>query len=197
MSRIAIFPYGPSDSVNALKESLVAGGISRVVKLRREGSTFRGRRGDVVINWGNSNVNVLDVVGNATILNTPSAIRLASMKTEAFAAFAASGVNTVEWTTDRAVAQGWVDTDALVYARTQLQGHSGEGIVMVHRRPETVDGVGDSFQVQDTLPNARLYTKGIRVQRREFRIHVMQGHVTYVQQKKRAEGWREIGRAHV
>lgn len=190
--RINILPYGPSDSVVALKEAMAAILNKRVAALKIDGSSvFRGRAADTIINWGNSRFNDTRVFGQARVLNAPEAIRRASMKTDAMAAMSAAGVPIVESTTDRSVAQGWMDSGSLVYARTVLQGHSGEGIVMAHRNPSEVNGVGNAFTVQDTLPQARLYTKGIYQQRREFRIHVMNGTVTYVQQKKRADGAQE------
>lgn len=190
---IAILPYGPSDSVRDLAAAITAGG-GNAVRLRREGSTFRGRDGELMVNWGNSNIadNTLGTIrGQARLLNTPGAIRNASMKTTAFDLMDAANVAQVEFTTDRAVAQRWKEEGALVYARTRLQGHSGEGIVMCHRDPQTIDGVGGAFQVVEELPQAPLYTKGITVQRREFRIHVVNGVVTYVQQKKRENNYRE------
>lgn len=190
---IAILPYGPSDSVRALAEAINATGAT-ATRLRREGSTFRGRQGELVVNWGNSTIadaTLNTIRGNATLLNPPAAIRRASLKTDAFRLMHEQGVNTTEFTTDAAVAQRWMDEGNLVYARTRLQGHSGEGIVMAHRRPDTIEGVGGAFEVHGNLPRAPLYTKGITAQRREFRIHVMNGTVTYVQQKKRENNWRE------
>lgn len=189
---INILPYGPSNSVIALKEAMAAILSQRVASLKIDGSSvFRGRATDTIVNWGNSRFNDARVFGQARVLNTPEAIRRASMKTDAMAAMQAAGVPIVESTTDRSVAQGWMDAGALVYARTVLQGHSGEGIVMAHNNPSEINGVGNAFTVQTTLPQARLYTKGILVQRREFRIHVMNGTVTFVQQKKRADGAQE------
>ncbi|MGL5014470.1 MAG: ATP-grasp domain-containing protein [Bacteroidales bacterium] len=191
--RIAILPYGPSDSVNALKEGLEAAG-HMVVKLRKEGSTFRARQHDMVINWGNSTIPQLQVstiAGAAPVLNAPENIRRSSDKRLSFNAMSEAGVSTVEFTTIREEAQAWVDEGSLVYARTRISGHSGEGIVMVHSDPSSIQGVGNAFEVVATLPRASLYTKGLTEQRREFRIHVMGGVVTGVQQKKRADGWRD------
>ncbi|MGL4998315.1 MAG: hypothetical protein ACRC5T_05045, partial [Cetobacterium sp.] len=188
-NRISILPYGPSDSVRSLKDAMGEILGHRVAALRIDGSTiYRGRSNDIIVNWGNSRFNDARALGTARVLNSPEAIRRASMKTEAMAALQAASVPTVESTTDQGVAQDWLNSGSLVYARTVLQGHSGEGIVMAHRNPSEIRGVGDAFTVQDSLPQARLYTKGILVQRREFRIHVMNGTVTYVQQKKRADG---------
>lgn len=99
-------------------------------------------------------------------------------------------MKTVEWTNQRSIAQGWVEQGGMVYARTTLQGHSGAGIVIGYGNPAGVGDAGD-VQVTSTLPSAQLYTKAILQERREFRIHVMDGKITYVQQKRRRDGFRE------
>lgn len=197
--RIAVLPYGPSDSVtaliNALRESL--DGNTTVTKLRTEGSLYRGRRDDVLVNWGNSSIDmgrfarIQGVIEPDFILNPPQSIANASNKKKSFELMQEGGVKLVEFTTNKAEAQAWVDAGVLVYARTKLQGHSGEGIVAVHKQPETVVHAGAAFPVDRLLPNAPLYTKGITVQRREFRIHVFGGEVVYVQQKKRSADFQE------
>lgn len=188
--RVRILPYGPSESVNALKEGLFSQGINLLKLSTRGASRFRGRSGDVIINWGNSTFDGRDVLGNARVLNNLEAVRRASMKTTAFETMVGNQVSCVPHTTSREEAQEWLDNGDLVYARTVLQGHSGEGIVVCHRGGQL--GVfPDSVSVSDELPQARLYTQGFTVQRREFRIHVMNGVVTYVQQKKREGGYQE------
>ncbi|MGL5013764.1 MAG: ATP-grasp domain-containing protein [Bacteroidales bacterium] len=191
--RIAILPYSFSDSATALKNGIVDAGPV-CTKLRIPQSAFRGRPGDLVVNWGNSTIeasHLASVVGQGRIFNAPENIRQASDKIRSFRAMQDAEVSTVEWTVDRGVAMDWFNEGCLVYARTRLSGHSGEGIVMVHQDPESIEGVGEAFSVQSVLPQARLYTKGLTEQRREFRIHVMNGVVINVQQKKRADGWRE------
>lgn len=189
MSRIAIWSHAPSDTVNALKAHLEEQGHS-VVKIRRNGSTFRGRRGDFILNYGSSEMPSA-IIGQATVLNNPEIISRASNKLNAFRLFADADVKTVPWTADRATAESWLRDGKLVYARTTLQGHSGEGIVLAHNNPA---GVGDAGNVQvvSTLPRASLFTQAILQERREYRIHVMKGKITYVQQKKRRDGYREI-----
>lgn len=189
MTRIRVLPYGPSNSArdlaNAITERRRGGPAASRIPLT--GSQFRGREGDVVINWGNSTFADDRVLGRARILNSPAAIGQASNKINAFALMYGANVPCVEHTTDRDTAQRWFESGALVYARTRLSGHSGEGIVMAS---QTMDADSPAFRVERTLPQARLYTKGITEQRREFRIHVMNGQVTYVQQKKRADDYR-------
>lgn len=189
MARIGLFSHGPSDSMNALKPALVEAG-NRVLKIRREGSRFVGQAGDVIFNYGASTMPG-SVIGQATVLNAASAIGGASNKLNAFNAMSAAGVRTVEFTNDRNVAQGWVDNDrVLVYARTRLQGHSGEGIEIGYHNP---NGVGDAggYPVTAQLPRAQLYTKAVMGNRREFRVHVFKGKIIYIQQKRRRDGWQE------
>jgi hypothetical protein len=79
-------------------------------------------------------------------------------KLRCFEILKAQGVDHVEFTAHKDVAQEW----AIVYARTKLCGSGGDGI-----------GI---FVYGDVLPNASLYTKGIRTLR-EYRVHVMCGEV--------------------
>lgn len=188
MTRIAIMPYGPSDSVTALVAALRARDVE-VVRLRRVGSNFRGRAGDLIVNWGNSNIDLSGITGAGSLLNPPAAIRRASHKTTAFEAMRSAGnVPLVESTTRRQEAQAWLAAGHTVYARTVLQGHSGEGIVVC---AQTAPADLGQIQFSDTLVQAPLYTKAITDQRREFRIHVMNGVITFVQQKRRADGWQQ------
>lgn len=188
MARLAIFSHAPSDSVNALKAAMAEQGVE-LVKIRRTASTFRGRAGDLIINYGSSDI-ALDVMGRATVINHPTVIAGASNKANSFRKFQEAGVKTVEWTTDGEQAQVWLDNGDMVYARKRLQGHSGEGIEISFSNPAGVGDAGD-VPVSSTLPSAPLYTKAILSERREFRIHVMKGVITYVQQKRRRDGYRD------
>lgn len=188
MARLAIYSHAPSDSVNALKAHLSVEGVD-LIKIKRQNSRFAGREGDVIINYGSSSF-PMERVGRGRLLNNPGAISLASNKLRAFEVFQNAGVKTVEWTNQRTIAQGWVEQGGMVYARTTLQGHSGAGIVIGYGNPAGVGDAGD-VQVTSTLPSAQLYTKAILQERREFRIHVMDGKITYVQQKRRRDGFRE------
>ena len=181
MSHIALLPYGPSESVTALRDSLRELGHS-VVQMRREGSTFRPRQGQLIINYGNRNPDSIQHNINANnrgaiFLNNSEAISLAVNKVNFFNSIPAE-IPHVEFTVSREQAQNWHDEGYRVYARTVLNGHSGEGIVIIDSEDDMVD--------------APLYTKGITAQRREFRVHVMKGKIVYVQQKKRREGAQEL-----
>ena len=189
MARLAIWSHAASDTVNALKVEVAAQG-DNLIKIRRTNSNFTGRAGDIIINYGDSNM-PSNVIGRATVLNPGHRIGNASNKSTAFRAFADAGVKTVDFTTSRSTAQGWVDNGELVYARTRLQGHSGEGIIACHRDPSELGNVG-GVETADSAVSAQLYTRGITSDRREFRIHVMKGKITYVQQKKRRDGYADM-----
>ena len=154
--RLFIAPYKMgSESAKLLARRL---GVLRVK------GTKSFRRSDVVLNWGNSSI---DIRGGR-VLNSPTAIRAATNKLTTFQALKARGVPTVEWTTDRMVADGWLDTD-VVMARTMLNSSKGRGIVVLE--PDSV------------IINAPLYTKYMRAH--EYRIHVFKGRVIDMQKKKR------------
>lgn len=188
MARLAIYSHAPSDSVNLLKEHFEGQGIN-LIKIKRNNSRFAGREGDIIINYGASSF-PMERVGRGRLLNNPTAIAQSSNKLTAFQRFQEAGVKVVEWTNRQDIAQGWVEQGGMVYARTTLQGHSGAGIVIGYTNPAGVGDAGD-VQVVSTLPRAQLYTKAILQERREFRIHILDGKITYVQQKKRRDGYRE------
>lgn len=155
--------------------------------LRSEGSRFRPRAGDLIINYGSSNCPISKPADNSfKVLNDSANVAIATNKRNFFrtlATYNEQNPNAVvplpSWTEDRATAQEWVENGFPVYARQTLQGHSGEGI-SVHTPEENSDVV-----------RAPLYTKGITGARREYRIHVFNGEVILVQKKQRRSGWRE------
>lgn len=157
--RYRIRSYNPgSRSARALAEAI--GG--RV--LRREGSTFRPRADDVIINWGSSDA--LNA-GPARVLNDPAAIAVAANKLRSFEAFREAGLSIPDFWTRRAD----VPEDAYpLVCRTVLSGHSGRGIVIAETPAEVVE--------------APLYVRYINKQD-EYRVHVFQGTVIAVQRKAR------------
>lgn len=155
------------------------------VILRQRGSRFRLRPMDWVLNWGSSASlpdNLADV-SEDHLINSPTAVGQATNKINCFRTLEAHGVPTVEYTTSRETARRWFDDDHVVYARTVLQGHSGEGIVVCAR---------DTVGAENSLIQAPLYTNGITGPRREFRIHVFNGVVTNVQLKRRRNGYQQM-----
>jgi hypothetical protein len=154
MTRFRTIPYkAGSRSARALTQAL--GGL----QLRLQGSTFRPRVNDVIINWGNTNPPPLPRgplgVRQYRYLNEPDDIIRASNKLRFFQLLTEDGLQGIipEWWTDMAAIP---DTAFPVVCRTVLAGHSGQGIVIANNRAELV--------------RAPLYTKYIKKQS-EFRLH--------------------------
>ena len=190
MSRIAIVGYMVgSESVSILRDTINEQYPTNPARvLRQESSQFRGRANDIILNWGSSRAINAQVLGQATLLNKPSAINTASNKINAFAAMDEHNVPTVKNTTDRSVAAAWLDEGHHVFCRTELRGHSGEGIVCV--ATEEPDDLGN-VEFANSLPTAPLYTQGVTGLHREFRVHVFKGKIIFIQQKRRASGFRD------
>jgi hypothetical protein len=180
-TRIRVLPYGPSDSVRELTSAINTKIQelrlnANVMSLVSEGSRYRSRVGDIVVNYGNRRYNDA-FFGGATVLNSVVALNRAANKVAAFNALRLAEVKTVEYTTDRELALNW-NQNEVVYERGILTGHSGEGITV--RLP------------REGVASAPLYTKGIQGPRREWRVHVFEGVITYVQKKIRRNGYREL-----
>lgn len=163
--RIRIFPYKlGSASARALASAL------DVLCVKPDGR-YKPRVDDLVINWGNSTMPEWNF--NATnYLNHPICVGLAVNKLRTFEILTRGGVPTVEWTTTPQIAQGWVHYGFSVVERHNLTGTRGEGIRIVE----------DTF-----ISESPLYTKLIE-RAREYRVHVFDGKVIDLQQKKRREG---------
>lgn len=178
--RLAVLPYGPSDSCVSLRDSLVAAfANNREVaprKLKSENSNFQGRAGDIIVNYGNRSAPAT-VFGSAIVLNPQTALNNAANKLTALRLMQQAGVSTIPFTTDTAEANRWIAAGDTVYQRNTLTGHSGEGIV--------------TLTAGSTATRAPLYTKGITGQRREWRVHIFKGVIRYVQCKRRANGYEQ------
>lgn len=152
-----------SEGAKALSQEL---GIKRI---KHEGSKFRGGRGKAIINWGASTVSD-QALACERILNHPNAIINASNKLKTFELLKEAGVSIPPfWSGMNEAMQAFNDGECLV-ARTVLNGHSGEGIVIITDAAEFV--------------KAPLYTKYIP-KKEEYRYHVFNGEVVDVQRKAR------------
>lgn len=192
----------PSDGAKNLKDA-IDGTI-----LRAEGSAFRGRRGSRLIVWGNTSQEARRLYDLAPLaFNNPRHISIASNKASFFATMVADApglavphVNTF----DDALAL--VDEGSRVFARTVLNGHSGEGIhLMLNPRDSDIAAVrqirnnnllpvwlSQNEQIPQALRDCRLFTQGISGKRTEFRVHVFQGRAILTQVKLRREGAQEL-----
>ena len=143
---VKIFGYKPgSNSAKALADGLGA----RVLK--HEGSRYRYKDGDTIVNWGSTNQDNPLLV-NA--LNKPVVVQRASNKLTALQTLREFGVRVPDfWTRTEDIP----DEAFPIVCRTVLSGHSGVGIVISNSRRELVA--------------APLYTRYVKKQD-EYRIHV-------------------------
>lgn len=145
---IKIFPYKQgSRGAKALAEALGC----RVLK--KVGSKYRYREGDLIINYGASDC---PFVG-PHVANQPDAVAAASNKLTAFETMKAAGVNTPKfWEDYDDIIVELLDATYPIVCRTKLNGHSGEGIVIANTVDELVD--------------APLYVQYVKKQD-EYRVH--------------------------
>lgn len=94
-------------------------------------------------------------------------------KLSQFRSFHDHNVPTPEFTTDPAVARTWIRDNAAVVCRTLLRGSEGRGIVVA--------------ETEDQLVPAPLFTKYTK-KKREFRVHIFNGQVIDVQEKRKRNG---------
>jgi len=194
-----ILPYKiGSASAKKLKEELDA------VFIKLKNSKYRYRDGHVVINWGNSRRPA--VLEGADILNEPEAVAIATNKLTAFGALEENGVPTVPFTTEKEIAEEWLQEGHKVFVRNELTGHSGEGIEVVeadgyegarHLNDIIADlyDLGKNKQADELMaernemvarqiPDAPLYTLGME-NHGEYRVHVFDDEVILYQKKSR------------
>lgn len=173
---IYIQPYGVSDGANALAEGLRGIGLG-CLKLKVSGSAYKGKEGDVVVNWGSTGTR--EYHGKVPVLNHPTSVALASNKARFFQEMEAASVPIPRWTKDYLQAIEWIHKDGLtIAAREILNGHSGEGLVISNN---------ESF-----LPKAPLYTQ-FQKSKGEYRIHVFNGTMIDYSKKRRKTGEPPVG----
>jgi hypothetical protein len=206
MPRFIVFPYKlGSASAKRLAEGL------ETKRVRPDGR-YRYRRGDVIINWGNSRApEWATEESNLNTLNEPEAVLMAADKVETFNRLSAHDVPTLDFTTSQGEAQEWLSGGDTVYVRGVVNGHSGEGIQVLKSEPsELHEALVDSFdiirslgisrmleqafetEIEDStteqyVPPAPLYTKG-KVNNGEYRVHVAFGEVIDYRKKSRRDG---------
>ena len=167
MKRIRIYPYKLySEGARALATALDS------LCVKPDGN-YKPRENDLIVNWGNSHNPETWSMENVEVLNPPNDIKKAVNKLTTFEYLRLANIPTPEWTTDISVAERWLGNDWMIVERHNLTGSKGDGISIKGR--------------DDPLENAPLYTKLIE-RAREYRVHVFDGQVIDLQQKKRREG---------
>lgn len=173
--RVVIVPYNiGSASVKGLVQNLKARLKLPIIRVRKDSVKYQPRWTDYVINWGCSQewpwINLTDKVGNAISVNKLSFFEMVAK----WNAVQPKTVNVPEWTTEQAVAAQWVKDGHTVVGRKLLTGNSGKGIVLYE---------GENAHVQ----HCPLYTK-YKKKKHEYRVHVFNGKVIDVAQKKKRKG---------
>lgn len=162
---LRVLPYkGGSESAKALSKTL---GCLRL----KVPTTFRPRLRHTIINWGNYASRL-----QAQFINDPASVAVARDKLQSFIRLKAASVPIPEYTTSQDEARAWLQRTDVVERHT-LTGQGGAGIRIRDRGSNTCDP-------------APLYTKYFK-RRSEYRVHVMNGEVLDVQEKKLKNGARD------
>ncbi|WZH62431.1 ribosomal protein S6 glutaminyl transferase [Pseudomonas phage vB_Pae_WS1160] len=169
--------------------------------LRSEGSTYRGRAGTAVINWGTVGAEARRLQGIAPVfLNDPAMVARCTNKLDFFRHFEANAPHLIpRWTDSWANVHPILASCGRMYARTDLNGHSGRGIHLICSINDVEVQAIDALRRQGNYPvhiwghthipevveNAQLFTQGIVGKRTEFRVHMIRGEVALLQVKLR------------
>ena len=106
----------------------------------------------------------------------PFVLRQGTDKLTQLRKFHEAGVSAPEYCTDRSVALNWLRDGCVVVCRTLLRSSEGRGIVIAEN--------------EDQLVDAPLYTKYIK-KKKEFRVHVFNGEVIDVQEKRKRKDFQD------
>lgn len=174
-----IYPYKQgSKSAIALSQMLKA------KLIRRENSKFRPSDKKLVINWGASDLPE-SIENKCQVLNHAKNIAIASNKLSFFKTVAATNeevrARVPEWTVSKETAAGWLQEERppLLFARTLLTSHSGEGIIKV----KDLEGLAE-------IKEGTLIVKYVP-KRSEFRVHIYKNEVFCLQKKVKQAGTAE------
>lgn len=167
---IFLLPYKPASA----SAKLIASSLN-ISRLRHTHGVRTFRRPTTIINWGASSIPARLVINeNVTWLNAPEHVTRASNKLSSFERLVWGDVPCPQHTTSEDEARTWLEGGNIVLARTLLNASSGRGIVVMHELSDLV--------------RAPLYTKYVKKQA-EYRVHILNGQVIDVVQKKRGTNW--------
>jgi glutathione synthase/RimK-type ligase-like ATP-grasp enzyme len=172
-SLIVIKPYNlGSGSAKAL-QALLSQQLGR--KVLRTTRNYQKAR-TLVINWGDSGARA------DRIINHGANVAWATNKVATLARLQRNGVRVPKWTTEKEIASEWLRTEGKLVCREILNGRGGAGISIA--------------EIGQELLNCPLYTQLI-TKTREYRVHVFNGEVIHVQQKRKKNGWDGPTKKHV
>jgi glutathione synthase/RimK-type ligase-like ATP-grasp enzyme len=143
----------------------------RVLRVRKTSTTYKRRPSDVIVAWGPT------APCPHTNATQEAAKKIASNKLLSFHKFKEHGVATPEWTENPQEALSWVTPTQSVVARHLLCSHSGKGISIITNE-----------NLHETSLIAKLYVQ-YKKKKHEYRIHVFNGKVIDITQKKRKVGF--------
>lgn len=187
-SRLVIWAAkGMFKSAYKLKAALITETQRKVLIVRSDSPRFRPRETDHVINWGNSNKAAWDNYSRYTLINYHTKVAIAVNKLKTFQTLQ-DKCNIPEWTTDPEIALSWFGDvnkvieenehkSPLVITRATLTGFGGEGI-------NIWDAAGAVAGRPEDFKKAPLYVQ-YKKKKKEFRVHVFNGEVIDVTQKKK------------
>lgn len=157
--RYRVYPYKQGSASAKLLADHLGGKV-----LRHASSIYVNKPSDVVVNWGSTNF-PNNLYSNGSVLNPK--ITQAQNKLDCLKLLYQNNVSCPAFWCDRLD----IPDDAYpVVCRKVLTGHSGHGIVI--------------SETPDDLVSAPLYTQYIK-KKEEYRVHVLQGEVFFVQRKAR------------
>jgi len=170
---IRIFPYKNSPNLRNVRD------LAELMSLHPEGTKFKPKGGDTIINWGRSEMPPEFLQDNIRILNKPDKVSIATSKLATLAKLKETGIHVPTFTTDRAQVAEWLSRNKRVVVRRYDRGSGGRGATIL-------EGPTPS----DNIPQAGLYTL-YRPKLHEYRVHLWRNQETGtlevldVQQKRR------------
>ena len=141
-------------------------------RVKQEGN-YKPKKGDLIVNWGNTHVPTWNPYYSGEMLNGISEVNTAINKLVTFAYLSAANVSIPEFTFDKSTAQNW---NSACVVRHVLNGREGKGIEIVERGQPP--------------PDAPLYTKYVK-KSKEYRIHIFGGKVIDILEKRKKGGWED------
>lgn len=173
--RIVIYPYKmKSKSAKALQDYFKNQGVS-CIRVSQNSQTYKYRKGDYIINYGSKNFPAWSYP-KFSMLNyvNPFHHKLGlDGKLEVFKTLKKREVSVPEFTSNKAIAGMMISNGDTIVARKLLHSSKGKGISL--------------HKDKDTLVDAPLYVKYIPKQS-EYRVHILNGKVIDVQQKRKRKG---------
>ena len=161
MSQFRIYPYKITASAKRLLHSLEAKWVGAYDVIPR---------GMQVINWGCSFTPPWWTFDD---LNSPPAVANAVNKLKTFCDLVQAEINIPSFGPDSAIAKRWLADGKIVVGRQKLEGHGGDGIVIMKKLEDFVE--------------CKLYTQHLR-HKIEFRVHIVKDKVIDVTEKRKKRG---------